>query len=45
MYALISTYAGEEQMSITISEEVTIHQGVPTCVLLDNLGLRGLIRE
>jgi len=42
---LIPTYIGEDRMCVAMSEQLSIHQGIPSCIPLDHPRLCGLYRE
>ena len=42
---LIPTDTGEDRMSVAMTEQLSIDQGIPSLVPLDRFGLYGLYRE
>jgi len=43
--ALFTAHTGQDRVSVAMPEQFSIHQGVFACILLDDFGLRRLLRE
>jgi len=45
MGTLILTYTSEDRMSVAMTEQLSVHQSIPSCIPLDRLCFSGLFWE